>query len=113
MSVRLATDPRNWARHLLGHVYTVWFMHLPVYANSTPFKRDVLLRAFKVLQTNQAKTPDEVLQISHHVKSAYDSILWATVRKPVFRRFLCVRYVTVFLWICVESWVILHWLSGS
>jgi pentatricopeptide repeat protein len=35
-------------------------MHLPVYANSTPFKRDVLLRAFKVLQTNQAKTPDEV-----------------------------------------------------
>ena len=36
-------------RYLLGHVYSVWFVHLPAYANSTLFKRDVLLRAFKVV----------------------------------------------------------------
>ena len=81
--------------HLLGHVYTVWFMHLPAYANSTPFKRDVLLRAFKVtvaaicvifgqfivivtqaLQANQAKTPDEVTLT---IKSVCDSMHAASI----------------------------------
>eukprot|EP00118_Oscarella_pearsei_P021141 m.235821 g.235821 ORF g.235821 m.235821 type:complete len:1382 (+) comp40129_c1_seq15:72-4217(+) len=63
MALKCVTEPKKWAKLLLGHVYTVWFMHLPAYAASTLFKRETLLKAFKILQyihLNRVQCSDEV-----------------------------------------------------
>lgn len=58
-----ANSPTLWARCLLGHCYTIWFIHLPAYVKFHYNKENILWKAFEVLQKiseTKAKLPDEV-----------------------------------------------------
>lgn len=51
------------SRCLLSHCYSLWFIHLPSYINSTPSKLKILRVGFEVLlkmQEAKLQPPDEV-----------------------------------------------------
>ncbi|XP_066928785.1 C-myc promoter-binding protein-like [Clytia hemisphaerica] len=58
-----ANSPTLWARCLLGHCFTLWFIHLPSYIKYFQNKQSLLFKAFEVLKKiseTKAKLPDEV-----------------------------------------------------
>lgn len=58
-----SNNPTQWARCLLGHCYTLWFIQLPSYIKYYQNNKKLLLKAFEVLQKiskTKAKLPDEV-----------------------------------------------------
>ncbi|XP_064618735.1 C-myc promoter-binding protein-like isoform X2 [Lineus longissimus] len=58
-----STQPSLWAKCLLGHCFSLWFIHLPSYAKSTHSKTKALHTAYDVLVKMQAARlpqPDEV-----------------------------------------------------
>ncbi|XP_013393388.1 C-myc promoter-binding protein [Lingula anatina] len=58
-----AETPVLWAKCLLAHTYSLWFIHLPAYVHVTPTKNRALRIAYNVLikmQTARLQPPDEV-----------------------------------------------------
>ncbi|XP_047139926.1 C-myc promoter-binding protein isoform X1 [Hydra vulgaris] len=58
-----ANSPMMWARCLLGHCYTIWFIQLPAFVKYHHDKKSMLYTAFDILQNiskSKAKLPDEV-----------------------------------------------------
>ncbi|XP_033751078.1 C-myc promoter-binding protein-like [Pecten maximus] len=62
-AVQNSTDPMLWAKCLLSHCYSLWFIHLPAYVAASPSKKKALKAAYDVLQKMKLaklQPPDEV-----------------------------------------------------
>lgn len=63
MAKKYAGSPISWAKCLLAHCYSLWFIHLPAYVKRHHNKAKVLHVAFEVLckmKKKGVKLPDEV-----------------------------------------------------
>lgn len=63
MAKKNSASPINWAKCLLAHCYSLWFIHLPAYVKIHHNKAKVLHVAYEILckmQTKGVKLPDEV-----------------------------------------------------
>lgn len=63
MAKKNSGSPFNWAKCLLAHCYSLWFIHLPAYVKRHHNKAKVLHVAFEILckmKKKEVKLPDEV-----------------------------------------------------
>ncbi|CAH1795855.1 unnamed protein product [Owenia fusiformis] len=63
VALKQSGTPMLWAKCLLGHCYSLWFIHLPAYVKSVHSKTKALRTAYHVLvrmQASRLQVPDEV-----------------------------------------------------
>lgn len=63
MALQYANDPQLWAKCLLSHCYSLWFIHLPAYIEQSKALNKCMKEAYDVLQKMQLaklQPPDEM-----------------------------------------------------
>ena len=86
MAQQYLTSPMAWAKCLLGHTYSLWFMILPAYIKHNQLVLKSLNTAYDVLKNMQRaklKLPDEVFILTFKALNTFtaEDILFFFVRE--------------------------------